>query len=91
MNTIKKVVSTVWYNKENYHELRNIFPDSEFVYVNFYDKEKLAEEVRDADVAIILGDVDNCLASGSLLVPIFSFKSSSIESTRSLYFFLMSL
>lgn len=61
MNTIKKVVSTVWYNKENYHELRNIFPDSEFVYVNFYDKEKLAEEVRDADVAIILGDVDNCL------------------------------
>lgn len=61
MNKIKKVVSTVWYNKENYHDLRNVFPEAEFVYVNFYDKEKLAEEVRDADVAIVLGDVDNCL------------------------------
>lgn len=61
MNTIKKVVSTVWYDKENYHELRNIFPESEFVYVDFYDKEKVEEELKDADVAIILGDVDNCM------------------------------
>lgn len=61
MGKIKKVVSTVWYDKENYHELRNVFPESEFVYVDFYDKEKLAEEAKDADVAIILGDVDNCL------------------------------
>lgn len=61
MNKIKKVVSTVWYNKENYHELRNVFPDSEFVYVDFYDKKRIAEEAKDADVAIVLGDVDDCL------------------------------
>ena len=61
MRKINKVVSTVWYSKENYHALRNVFPESEFVYVNFYDKEKLAEEAKDADVAIILGDVDHCL------------------------------
>ncbi len=61
MNKIRKVVSTVWYDKENYHRLRNVFPESEFVYVDFYDKERLAEEAKDADVAIVLGDVDNCL------------------------------
>ncbi len=61
MGKIKKVVSTVWYDKENYHDLRNVFPESEFVYVDFYDKEKITEEVKDADVAIILGDVYPCL------------------------------
>lgn len=61
MTKINKVVSTVWWNKENYHKLRNLFADSEFVYVPFYDKETLEKEVTDADVAIILGDVDNCL------------------------------
>ena len=67
MNEIKKVVSTVWYDKENYHALRNVFPEAEFVYVDFYDKEKLEEEVKDADVAIILGDVDNCLLKENTL------------------------
>ena len=61
MNKIKKVVSTVWYDKENYHELRNVFPESEFVYCDFFDKDKITEEVKDADVAIILGDVYSCL------------------------------
>lgn len=61
MPKIKKVVSTVWYDKDNYHELRNVFPESEFVYVNFYDKAKLVEEVKDADVAILLGDVPNAI------------------------------
>ena len=57
MGKINKVVSTVWYNKENYHRLRNVFAESEFVYVPFYDKEKVREEVKDADVAIVIGDV----------------------------------
>ena len=43
MPKINKVVSTVWYDKENYHTLRNVFPESEFVYADFYDKEKLEE------------------------------------------------
>ena len=61
MPKINKVVTTVWYNKQNMYELRRVFPDSEFVYVDFYDKERLTEEVRDADVAIVMGDVDPCL------------------------------
>lgn len=67
MPKIRKVVSTVWYNKENYHELRNVFPEADFVYVNFYDKEKLAQEAKDADVAILLGDVDDCLLGQNTL------------------------
>ena len=61
MAKIRKVVSTVWYNKENYHRLRNVFPQSEFVYVDFFDKERLEKEAADADVAILLGDVESCL------------------------------
>lgn len=67
MREIKKVVSTVWYDKENYHALRNVFPTAEFVYVDFYDKERITEEVKDADVAIILGDVDNCMLQENTL------------------------
>ena len=67
MPKIKKVVSTVWYNKEDYHELRNVFPQAQFVYVDFYDKKKLEEEAKDADVAILLGDVDPCLCKENSL------------------------
>lgn len=67
MSKIKKVVSTVWYDKANYHALRNVFPQAEFVYVDFYNKDKLAEEVKDADAAIVLGDVDNCLLGDNSL------------------------
>ena len=55
MPKIKKVVATVWYNKKNMHALRQVFPDAQFVYVDFFDKARLTEEVRDADVAILLG------------------------------------
>ena len=61
MPKINKVVTTVWYNKQNMHDLRRVFPGAEFVYVDFYDKERLTEEVKDADVAIVMGDVDPCL------------------------------
>lgn len=61
MPKIKKVVATVWYNKENMRNLRRVFPDAEFVYVDFFDKERLAEEVKNADAAILMGDVDPCL------------------------------
>ncbi len=67
MNKIKKVISTVWYTKDNYHALRNVFPEAEFVYVDFYDKDRLAEEAKDADVAIVLGDVDKCLLGANSL------------------------
>ena len=47
--------------QKNMHDLRMVFPDAQFCYVDFFDKEKLAAEVKDADVAILLGDVDPCL------------------------------
>ena len=61
MPKINKVVTTVWWNKKNMRELRRVFPEAQFVYVDFYDKERLAEEAKDADAAIIMGDVDPCL------------------------------
>lgn len=67
MPKINKVVTTVWYNKEDMHTLRYIFPQAEFVYVDFYDKEKLREEAKDADVAILMGDVDDCLLGENTL------------------------
>ena len=67
MNKIKKVVATVWYNRKNMYSLRRVFPEAEFVYVDFFDKEKLAEEVKDADAAILMGDVDPCLLGENTL------------------------
>ncbi len=67
MPEIKKVVATVWYNKENMRKLRRVFPDAEFVYVDFFDKERLAEEVKNADAAILMGDVDPCLLGENTL------------------------
>lgn len=67
MPKIKKVVATVWYNKEGMRKLRNVFPNAQFVYVDFYDKNRLAEEVRDADVAILMGDVDPVLLGENTL------------------------
>lgn len=67
MPKIKKVVATVWYNKKNMYDLRRVFPDAEFCYVDFFDKEKLEKEVKDADVAILMGDVDPCLLEENAL------------------------
>ncbi|MBR6977372.1 MAG: D-2-hydroxyacid dehydrogenase [Lachnospiraceae bacterium] len=67
MPKIKKVVTTVWYNKKNMYDLSRVFPEAEFVYVDFYDKERLQEEVKDADAAIIMGDVDPCLLGENTL------------------------
>ena len=67
MPKIKKVVATVWYNKKNMHDLRRVFLDAEFCYVDFFDKEKLEKEVKDADVAILMGDVDPCLLGENTL------------------------
>ena len=49
------------------YDLRRVFPDAEFCYVDFFDKEKLAQEVKDADVAILMGDVDPCLLGENTL------------------------
>ena len=67
MPKINKVVVTVWYNKEDMRSLRQVFSQAEFRYVDFYDKETLAREVRDADVAILLGDVAPCLLGENTL------------------------
>lgn len=67
MPKIRKVVTTVWYNLENMKRLRQVFCECEFVYVDFYDREKLAEEVRNADVCIVMGDVDDCLLGENTL------------------------
>ena len=67
MPKIKKVVATVCYNKKNMYDLRRVFPDAEFCYVDFFDKEKLEKEVKDADVAILMGDVDPCLLGENAL------------------------
>lgn len=67
MAKIKKVVATVWYDKQNMHDLRQVFPDAQFVYVDFFDKKRLAQEVKDADVAILMGDVDPCLLGENTL------------------------
>ena len=67
MPKINKVVATVWYNKQDMHTLRQVFPDAQFVYVDFFDKKKLADEVKDADVAILMGDVDSCLLGENTL------------------------
>ena len=61
MPKINKVVTTVWYDRAHMYDLRRVFPDAQFVYVDFFDKDRLTEEVKDADVAILFGDVDNCL------------------------------
>lgn len=67
MPKINKVVTTVWYNKEDMHSLRYIFPQAEFVYVDFWEKDRLKEEAKDADAAILMGDVDNCLLGENTL------------------------
>ena len=67
MPKLKKVVTTVWYDKAHMYDLRRVFPDAEFCYVDFYDKEKLEREVRDADAAILMGDVDPCLLGENTL------------------------
>lgn len=67
MPKIKKVVATVWYDKENMRALRQVFPEAEFCYVDFYDKDKLEQEVKDADVCILMGDVDPCILGENTL------------------------
>lgn len=67
MPKINKVVTTVWYDKEHMYRLRRVFPEAEFVYVDFFDKDRLAEEVKDADAAILFGDVDPCLLGENTL------------------------
>lgn len=67
MPKINKVVATVWYNKEDMRALRRIFPQADFRYVDFFDKVTLAHEVKDADVAILMGDVDPCLLEENTL------------------------
>ena len=47
--------------------LRQVFPEAEFCYVDFYDKDKLEQEVKDADVCILMGDVDPCILGENTL------------------------
>ena len=67
MAKIKKVIATVWYDKAHMRELRDVFPGAKFVYVDFYDKDTLEREARDADAAILMGDVDPVLLGENTL------------------------
>ena len=57
MPKINKVVTTVWYNKQDMYTLRRVFPEAQFVYVDFYDKDTLAREAKDAAAALLMGHV----------------------------------
>ena len=55
MPKINKVVTTLWYNKEDMRALRNVFPKADFCYVDFYDKDRRAQYLKYAEVAIMMG------------------------------------
>ncbi|WP_077610265.1 D-2-hydroxyacid dehydrogenase [Clostridium sp. Marseille-P2415] len=59
MREIKKVLATVDYVPEDLLALREIFTGSEFVHVNKHDTEAILREVKDADVAVLAGDLDD--------------------------------
>ena len=44
MPKINKVVTTVWYDRAHMYDLRRVFPDAQFVYVDFFDKDRLTEK-----------------------------------------------
>ncbi len=67
MPKLNKVVTTVWYGLEHMRALRGVFPEAEFVYVDFFDKDRLAQEVKNADAAILFGDVDPILLGENTL------------------------
>lgn len=58
MRRIKKVMTTVSYSPEDLQSLRELFPDSEFVALNIRDTPGVMEALKDADVAILPGDID---------------------------------
>lgn len=59
MREIKKVLATVDYVPEDLLTLREIFSGSEFVLVDKHDTEAILREVKDADVAVLAGDLDD--------------------------------
>lgn len=58
MRTNRKVLATVNYTEDELKTLRGIFDSYEFVWVNHEDTEGVLREVKDADVAILPGDLD---------------------------------
>ena len=58
MRQIKKVMTTVSYTPEDMQRLRELFPDSEFVALNIRDTPGVMDALKDADVAILPGDID---------------------------------
>lgn len=58
MRTIKKVIAAVNYAPEDLQALREIFEGSEFVHANIRDSATILEALKDADVAVLPGDID---------------------------------
>lgn len=58
MRNIHKVMTTVDYAPEDMKKLRDLFPGSEFVALNIRDTPGVMEALKDADVAILGGDID---------------------------------
>lgn len=65
MREIHKVVSTIDFKPENREKLQQILCGCELVWVNKADKQTIAEEIRDADVVLLDGDLDDLILTGS--------------------------
>lgn len=59
MTEIKKVLVTAYVGEDAKKKLADAFAPAEVKFVLFMDKPKILEEIRDADVAILNGDVES--------------------------------
>ena len=59
MRNIHKVVTTLRYSPEQMAQVRSFFPEAAFVQVDRSDTVTLLRELRDADVALMSGDLDD--------------------------------
>ncbi|MBR1607537.1 MAG: D-2-hydroxyacid dehydrogenase [Clostridia bacterium] len=59
MRNIHKVVTTLRYSPEQMAQVRSFFPEAAFVQVDRSDTDTLLKELRDADVALVSGDLDD--------------------------------
>ena len=59
MRSIHKVVATIRYSPEQMAQVRSFFPEAAFVQVDRSDTDTLLKELKDADVALVSGDLDD--------------------------------
>ena len=59
MRNIHKVVATLRYSPEQMAQVRSFFPEAAFMQVDRSDTDTLLKELKDADVALVSGDLDD--------------------------------